>query len=840
MKRTHLSKCIVSFAAALMVMLGVLWTAAPPTAATAMGTNAFQVLSKPSYISVAEYPSAASTIQSWLNNPTAGEFNAWGDATLGGRMGGVNGTGPLTLDGDTWTDFIPLSFTLTEQQASGNTFSVSFAVDGWDMTKAALIWLDYPSFDVVDAMITSATSSAYQALLSQPRPSRATDLNANKIYALVYFGGTATAPILSFNGATVGGSAVGYTTFAPSNTLMAGIQSDSSLPTDYLQKIINGNYTAWGITTQNAKPSSGVSYVFSYTLVNLSPDDLYLVWFDSDGDGYVQSWDLVFGQSSVSFTCNQTGNFVIVSFSSGSGGGTEPTPTPTVVPSGTVGIEHDWEVSPVFDASKDLYVATTGTDAAGYGTQSSPYRTIQYAVDRLQAGGTVWVAPGTYTSGFNTTAAGSPTAWRRVAAQDPDNRPIITNGSISTSSAQASSICSFYINSAYWVLDGMDIRGGNYGGQMTKAQVAAAVGNGSNGYDTTAFRAMGRYGIYMNHASFIVVRNNSVDGVLVTGIFAAQSPNIVYEYNYSANNGEHGYYYNNSANNFRYTANVSRHNNGCGFHLNGDIDTLPLESFQQRSDILPLGICMNGIYEYNATINNGTGWYTGSGGGAGYNFSSLQNGIVRGNYSYNDYAGGMTFYCGDSADTSRNVEIYNNTILLGGSTSRYVVNFDGQGVQHSCSDHGAYPNPNLNAPLNLRFYNNIFGKLNGSVNNMVTLGEGSLASGHGVEFKNNLFLTSASSAVFPSAIAADARADNLFVANANMSTVFADAGTGDLSLASGTGNPAAGAGLQLPTGFLVKDSIYSAVNLSAGRVPANGSDQGVRTDCGINIGCFKN
>lgn len=43
----------------------------------------------------------------------------------------------------------------------------------------------------------------------------------------------------------------------------------------------------------------------------------------------------------------------------------------------------------------DVYVATTGVDAAGRGAQASPYKTIRYAVNQI-ASGKVYVAPGTY------------------------------------------------------------------------------------------------------------------------------------------------------------------------------------------------------------------------------------------------------------------------------------------------------------------------------------------------------------------------------------------------------------------------------------------------------------
>lgn len=47
-------------------------------------------------------------------------------------------------------------------------------------------------------------------------------------------------------------------------------------------------------------------------------------------------------------------------------------------------------------APADIYVSTNGLDAAGRGSEASPFRTIQYAVDATPNGGTVHVAPGIY------------------------------------------------------------------------------------------------------------------------------------------------------------------------------------------------------------------------------------------------------------------------------------------------------------------------------------------------------------------------------------------------------------------------------------------------------------
>ena len=533
---------------------------------------------------------------------------------------------------------------------------------------------------------------------------------------------------------------------------------------------------------------------------------------------------------------------------------------------------HDWEITPKFDetGAKDLWVATTGTDASGFGTEAAPYKTIQYAVDRLKNGGTIWVAPGTYTNGWfymNTSAA--PDAWRRVAAQDPANRPVINidaSANIPYNGTQQGSVISF-TGGKYWVVDGFVVEGGNKGGTMSQSQLATYVGGGSDGYDELAGRKVGRYGIYANSADWIVVRNNSVDGVVVTGIFAAQTPHAVFEYNWSQNNGEHGYYYNNSTNFFRYTGNVSRRNTGCGFHLNGDVDSVFVYADREKDEVKPLGVHCYGKYEYNAAIHNSEGWFR-PGGGADYNLSSLRYGIVRGNYGYaGGSTGAVTCYIGNSADTARYCEFYNNTFISG---SRFVLNLSQGGVEHSCGV-GAHPHPGnghddypgatatvfpndmKDQPIGHKFYNNILGRLDASASMVQTDGEGGkLLANHGMVIENNIFITSASrlsgatsaaseSPEVSSAFNAMLNEKNTIVKHGEASTVLVDMANGDFRLVNSASNPAIGKGVYIPGDFIPKDNIVgtAAASLTAGKVAANGAGQADRTAGYYDIGCYQ-
>ncbi|GAB3420038.1 DUF1565 domain-containing protein [Massilia agilis] len=67
-------------------------------------------------------------------------------------------------------------------------------------------------------------------------------------------------------------------------------------------------------------------------------------------------------------------------------------------------------VYPIPATTYNYYVAPTGSDSAS-GSKSAPFRTLARAAQvATKPGTTVWVAPGTYTGGFKTTASGTSSA----------------------------------------------------------------------------------------------------------------------------------------------------------------------------------------------------------------------------------------------------------------------------------------------------------------------------------------------------------------------------------------------------------------------------------------------
>ena len=64
--------------------------------------------------------------------------------------------------------------------------------------------------------------------------------------------------------------------------------------------------------------------------------------------------------------------------------------------------------------ASEYYVATGGVDAAGRGSEASPFQTIQYAIDQATRGDTIWVKPGIYDQGGAMNTVSGSTHMNRV------------------------------------------------------------------------------------------------------------------------------------------------------------------------------------------------------------------------------------------------------------------------------------------------------------------------------------------------------------------------------------------------------------------------------------------
>ncbi|MEU4836445.1 right-handed parallel beta-helix repeat-containing protein, partial [Streptosporangium sp. NPDC023615] len=116
-----------------------------------------------------------------------------------------------------------------------------------------------------------------------------------------------------------------------------------------------------------------------------------------------------------------------------------------------------------------LYVATTGDDAAP-GTQASPLRTIQRAVDLAQPGHTIVIRGGTYAPGANIQILKNGTPSQPITMRNHDGERVVIDGENMphTPGAVGSSIPrpergAVHIEGDWWRLSGLEIIHGPYG-----------------------------------------------------------------------------------------------------------------------------------------------------------------------------------------------------------------------------------------------------------------------------------------------------------------------------------------------------------------------------------------
>lgn len=129
--------------------------------------------------------------------------------------------------------------------------------------------------------------------------------------------------------------------------------------------------------------------------------------------------------------------------------------------------------APVLMASAaDLYVSTTGSDT-NPGTLSAPLRTIPAASQKATAGTTIYVAPGTYTGGFQTPVSGTATAHIHFVST-------IKYGAKLVPPAGSTSGIAWWIRGGYTDVDGFEIDGTSYLGGINWTVGIEADGN----YDT--------------------------------------------------------------------------------------------------------------------------------------------------------------------------------------------------------------------------------------------------------------------------------------------------------------------------------------------------------------------
>lgn len=269
-----------------------------------------------------------------------------------------------------------------------------------------------------------------------------------------------------------------------------------------------------------------------------------------------------------------------------------------------------------------FYVATTGSDG-GSGSSSTPWATLQHAVDTIGPGDTILVESGTYVGcrignsglqGNVKTLKTAPGAHVLLNAPGPGNK----HNSVLE-------VENFSATVKYWVIDGFEIANSP------------------------------KYAVDIRVTNSITVQNCTVHDSALTGIFDAFSDYPLIQNNVSYNNHEHGIYHSNSGDYPTIRGNQIHDNTSAGIHMNGDSS--------QGGD---------GIISF-ATVEKNIIWRNGTGGASGINCDGVDDSIFRNNLLYSNFASGISLYAIDGAHGSSRNLVYNNTIVMAAS-SRWAIN----------------------------------------------------------------------------------------------------------------------------------------------------------------------
>jgi len=266
-------------------------------------------------------------------------------------------------------------------------------------------------------------------------------------------------------------------------------------------------------------------------------------------------------------------------------------------------------------ALSTYYVSTAGNDGNA-GGDTSPWRTLQAAADRVRAGDTVVVRAGTYV-GFDLRTDG--TASQRIQFLADSGVVINTRNSRTN--------------------DGINLEGADY---VT-----------IQGFEVAN---IGRAGIRSVLNQHVVIRNNYSHHNGYWGILTGFSDDLLIENNTCTNSvNEHGIYVSNSGDRPVIRNNITANNRANGIHMNGDVSL--------GGD----GIISGALVENNVIYGNGVG------GGSGINCDGVQNSRIQNNVLYNNLASGISLYRIDGGGASTGNVVANNTILVA-SGGRWAVN----------------------------------------------------------------------------------------------------------------------------------------------------------------------
>ena len=285
------------------------------------------------------------------------------------------------------------------------------------------------------------------------------------------------------------------------------------------------------------------------------------------------------------------------------------------------------------------HVAQDGDDSND-GSQSSPWQTIQHAVDTISPGDTIYVYSGSY-AGARIEQSGTSSQWMTLQAAPgasvildvpgPNNRH---DSILELETWEGTTTVN------YWIIEGLEVTGANNWGIDMRGTPSA-------------------------HSHHLIIRDNEVHNngwtTGKTGIFSAFVDHAVVENNHSYNNGEHGIYLSNSGDFPTVRGNIVYSNAAGGIQFNGDLSA--------GGD----GIISDGLIENNLISENGVVT-----GGSAINLDGARDILVRNNILFENHAGGIAIFQTNGAVCSQGIEVLNNTFVMA-SDGRWAVNVAGTG-----------------------------------------------------------------------------------------------------------------------------------------------------------------
>ena len=268
--------------------------------------------------------------------------------------------------------------------------------------------------------------------------------------------------------------------------------------------------------------------------------------------------------------------------------------------------------------AETYYVSMTGSDS-DTGLIGHPWQTLQYAVNRLTAGDVLIVEDGTYTGFYMDKIKG--TASQRITITARNRLGAVINQPPSGRTRNVE-----FLSCSYITFDGFEVTGAPGAGISVRTVE----------YEYTGINCRDNIIQYCHsHHNSVGDPSGSHDG-----IFTGFALNVTIQYNICNNNGEHGIYVSNSADNPVVRGNIVYGNFNNGIHMNSDLSS--------GGD----GIINNWLVEDNIIYDNGR---------TGINLDGDSTGICRNNLLYNNRAG-IALYQIDGAQGACDNFIVNNTI----------------------------------------------------------------------------------------------------------------------------------------------------------------------------------